>query len=147
MAAGTYHFTVQGDSWSTGDNGKTFQFTLSSPLTEGMHLYPQKDYNKTFEGTNILIYADGKSFTALYTIPVTQGSTGIDLGTLGSGDLNHYHRIFLGYNNWKESFIRQWLNAEGLGSEWWKPQNKFDRAVSNIATLKGYLDGISDDMK
>lgn len=144
LPAGTYHFKVDGDSWNS-ENGKTFQFTLTEPLTEGMHLRPTKNYNDLFANTNMCVYADGKSTTALQTVNISEGNEGSDLGTMGSGDLNHYHRIFLGYNRWSQSLCRQWLNSEGTG--WWTPQNKFDRAPSGVDTLVGYLSNIPEELK
>lgn len=144
LPAGTYHFKVDGDSWNS-ENGKTFQFALAEPLAEGMHLRPTKNYNAAFANTNMCVYADGKSTTALQTVKITEGNGGADLGIMGSGDLNHYHRIFLGYNRWSQSLYRQWLNSEGTG--WWTPQNKFDRAPSNVDSLAGFLSNIPEEFR
>lgn len=49
-----------------------------------------------------------------------------------------------GYNSWKESAVRQWLNSDKVAGEWWSPQNIWDVAPPNAATLDGFLAGILD---
>lgn len=160
MPAGTYYFKVTGDSWAS-QNGKFIQFTVTNNLTAGQCLKPNSSYNTTMAGKNMVVYADGKSFTALYSFIMSEGQTGIYLGEMYSKTdqgqaatyltldtehnvyINHYHRVFLGYNRWKDSLYRQWLNAVGLN--WWVAQNIFDRAPSNIASLQGFLTGYDND--
>lgn len=166
MPAGTYYFKVAGDSWG-GNNGKYYKFTLVTDLVAGNHLRPTNSYNALMSTGKMNIYADGKSFDALYSLDIVEtdstGEGAIYLGTLWSTSdvgfaatylaqdsehstyLNHYHRIVFGYNRWRDSLYRQWLNAEGTG--WWIAQNIFDRAPSNINTLQGFLTGYSSQFK
>lgn len=50
---------------------------------------------------------------------------------------NHNDRVSYGCNSWKESNMRQWLNA--TGSPWFEPQNPFDVAPSASAQSVGLL--------
>lgn len=165
MPAGRYFFKVSGDSWG-GNNGKYYAFIVPANLSSGNRLRPNNAYNALMNTGKMIVTTNGQSFDALYTLDIvetTSEDTGIYLGTMWSTSdvgnaatylkqdsdhntyLNHYHRVVFGYNRWRDSLYRQWLNAEGTG--WWTEQNIFDRAPSNIASLSGFLTGYSSQFK
>lgn len=51
-----------------------------------------------------------------------------------------------GNNRWSVSNIRQWLNSDGEGFEWFVPQHEYD-ALPGYATDPGFLAGFSQDFK
>ena len=53
--------------------------------------------------------------------------------------MNSIYRCAYGYNRWSQSALRQYLN--GKGTNWWSPQNKWDRPPTYVAK-HGFLDGI-----
>ena len=60
----------------------------------------------------------------------------------GSDGGNHHWRTQFGNNNYGQSAIRQWLNADT--DRWWKPQHKYDVAPS-YADKPGFLAGFSKE--
>lgn len=58
---------------------------------------------------------------------------------------NHADRVSNGYNSWKESNIRQWLNASGMN--YWQPQNIFDVQSGYSAMATGFLGGFDSDFR
>ena len=55
--------------------------------------------------------------------------------------MNSIYRCAYGYNRWSQSALRQYLN--GKGTNWWKPQNKWDRPPEYVGK-HGFLDGIPE---
>ena len=148
LPAGTYHFTVAGDTWLSSENGKVIQFTLTQPIPAGGQLVyaSTEGYNKEIAGQNICTYASPTSFTAIETVALSEGSDGTDLGTTdGKGNLNHHQRAFRGCGRWKTSMLRQYLNSAKPAGEWWTKQDKWDRASSFINSCAGYLAGFDAD--
>lgn len=148
LPAGTYHFTVAGDTWLSSENGKVIQFTLTQPIPAGGQLvYANTEgYNKEIAGQNICTYASPTSFTAIETVALSEGSEGTDLGTTdGKGNLNHHQRAFRGCGRWKTSMLRQYLNSAKPAGEWWTKQDKWDRASTFINSCAGYLAGFDAD--
>jgi len=154
MSAGTYYFKLvcTASSWKAyACNGKYYSFTLENDLTEGEQLYLVGNQDTSdFAGTNIQVFASPTTFTATETVALTEvtedTATGTYLGaTDGTGDVNHYQRMFLGYNRYKYSALRQWLNSSAEVGEWWTKQNKWDRAPSQLNTYAGFLAGYSED--
>lgn len=148
LPAGTYHFTVAGDTWLSSENGKVIQFTLTQPIPAGGQLVyaSTEGYNKEIAGQNICTYASPTSFTAIETVALSEGSEGTDLGkTDGKGNLNHHQRAFRGCGRWKTSMLRQYLNSDKPAGEWWTKQDKWDRASTFINSCAGYLAGFDAD--
>lgn len=147
LPAGTYHFTVANDSWG-GNNGKTYQFVLPEDLPAGYQIRKSVGYNVLLTNGTLDVYESGASLTKLYSMTPSEGSGGTDLGiTDGSGNLNHWHRVALGYNRWKTSALRQQLNADAAKGAWWTAQNKWDVKPAAADTTAGFLYGLSDDVK
>ena len=90
--------------------------------------------------------ADGK--TILETITPTFTASGTSLGTMKTntrnGDLNSCQEMAYGWNRWKTSAIRQYLNsAAGVGA-WWAAQDEWDIRPDELTTKAGFLSGWSD---
>lgn len=56
------------------------------------------------------------------------------------------NRASYGSNNWKESGIRQWLNADGSAGTWWTAQTEYDVRPSYANSTAGFLAGLDADM-
>lgn len=148
LPAGTYHFTVGGNTWLTSENGKVLQFTLTQPIPAGGQLVYASvgGYNKALVGQKISTYSGPTSFTAIESVALSEGSEGADLGTTdGKGQLNHHQRAFRGNGRWKTSMLRQYLNSAASAGNWWTKQDKWDRASVFINSCPGYLAGFPAD--
>ena len=143
LAAGTYHFTVANASADSGDNGKTYQFTLDADIPVGGQIRKTNAATASVSAAGALkVYASGSATEATATLTVTEGSDGTDLGsTDGSGDLNHFSRVNYGHNRWKTSALRQWLNSTAAAGSWWTSQEKWDVMPAYATTKDGFLKG------
>lgn len=151
LAAGTYHLTL-GETW--GNNavkGKMYQFTLSKAVEKGGRLagfYGMPDQSPST--WKVYSYgADGRTLNE--TVSVTEGTSGTDLGTMAlskrSGNMNSMHETAYGWNRWKTSAMRQWLNSDRSKGQWWTPQDQWDIAPDQLADKDGFLCGLPADMK
>lgn len=147
LPAGTYCFTVANQAWYTADNGKTYQFTLTTAVPAGGQIVLSMTYNATLEGKSVKTYASATSTAVIETAALTEGSEGTNLGTTdgNSENVNHMHRAIFGSNNYAQSAARQWLNsAEDAGSVW-TPTNIFDRPPSWATNTSGFMKGLPAD--
>jgi len=145
LAAGTYYFTIE-SAWGTNvQAGDKVCFTTTVAVPAGGRVagcYGAPDQAKS----NWRIYtysADGK--TVLETITPTFTASGTDLGTMKyvtrNGDLNSLQEMAYGWNRWKTSALRQYLNsAAGVGA-WWAAQDDWDIAPDQLTTKHGFLSG------
>lgn len=124
LAAGTYHFTVAVTTkWGTGFaaevGSKTYQFTLPQPLAKGGQLVWNASYSAKL--TSATAYNGVTDQAARFTVAISEGSGGTDLGTMSenksSAGLNNIQRSCEGSNRWKTSHLRAVLNAEGAVSQ------------------------------
>ena len=141
--AGTYHFTVANASADSGDNGKTFQFTLDADLAADAQIRKTNAATASVSASGALkIYANGAATEPIATLVVIEGSGGTDLGTTdGTGDLNHFSRVNNGHDRWKTSALRQYLNSTAAANAWWTSQEKWDVMPSYATTKDGFLHG------
>lgn len=145
LTAGTYNIKIVRQPWFAGDVGKYFQFTLASDVPAGGVLC-WDGYDKTREGRNVTVYESLSAATAQQTAAMTEGQGGTSLGDIdGTGSTNHFDRSVLGSNDWEESGVRQWLNAE-TQSGWWEPKTDYDRIVS-YSSRSGFFYGLPSDFK
>lgn len=145
LTAGTYNVTITRQPWFAGDVGKTFQFTLASDVPAGAILW-WDGYNATREGRTVRVYNTRGATSASQTATMTEGNGGTSLGNIdGTGNCNYFDRTVLGSNDWEESGVRQWLNAD-TASDWWEPKTKWDRLV-NYYSRPGFLYGLDADFK
>lgn len=51
-----------------------------------------------------------------------------------------------GYNNYRQSAYRQYLNSSAVVGEWWAATHVGDVAPSQLSSVRGYMAGCSDDL-
>lgn len=151
LAAGTYNVTF-GDTWGSKDAkaNTTWQFTLTKAVPAGGRLagfIQMPDVAAT--SWKVTAYAaDG--ITKLETVPVTSGSEGTSLGTMNlssrNGDLNSMQETGYGWNRWKTSAYRQYLNSDKPKGQWWTPQDEWDVAPDQLAAKDGFLRGMPKEL-
>lgn len=146
LVAGTYNVTM-GISWGTNVvKDKTYQFTLANNVPAGGVLAGfEYAPDRVPSQWQVKSYTTVDAASPIETVGVSEGSEGTSLGTMGAkpeGNLNSIYRCAYGYNRWSQSALRQYLN--GSGTDWWSPQNKWDRPPTYVAK-HGFLDGIPAD--
>lgn len=150
LSAGTYNFDFA-KAW--GDNVRTgisYQFTLTKAVENGGRLagcYGAPDTTPS----SWKVYSYGKDgITLNETVNVTVGSGGTNLGTIPydsrSGNLNSVQEMAYGWNRWKTSALRQWLNSSKPKGQWWTPQDKWDICPDQLASKDGFLCGMPEEM-
>lgn len=143
LAAGQYY--IDFDTLNGGTGYGVFSFTLTEAVpANGILAFG--GYNDT---THISSYAGNDHTTPIETVSVTADSTsGTDLsgvsGVTLNGDSNgdNFWRVRYGSNCWKQSAIRQWLNASG--SDWWEAQTVYDMPP-NYKDDDGFLGGLDPE--
>ena len=155
IPAGTYRFTIPNYDTSCGGN-KTYIFTSTANVPVGGQLTLTWAYNTN--PTKVQGYSSSTSTSALFDVTIAEwdGTTACtDLGTIKLamsdadstyGKLNHIHRARYGSNNYYQSGLRQWLNADTIANNWWTPSNIFDRPYDNRNTA-GRLNTLNSNMK
>lgn len=155
IPAGTYRFTIPNYDTSYGGN-KTYIFTSTANVPVGGQLTLTWAYNTN--PTKVQGYSSSTSTTELFDVNIAEwdGTTACtDLGTIKLamadadstyGKLNHIHRARYGSNNYYQSGLRQWLNADATANNWWSPSNIFDRPYDNRNTA-GRLNTLNSNMK
>ena len=138
LPAGTYHFYVTSDSSAAG------QFTLDQPLAKGGQLFINGNPSYSIDSSEILAYDYPSSQTVPKTYPITVGTEGTCIGTLGAG-LNNRSRAFYGSDNYKESAIRQFVNSSADAGSVWSPQTKYDFRPEWKDVLAGFANGFSEE--
>ena len=130
LTAGTYHFNWNdSNGLSVGD----YQFTLASGIP------PHGQITINTSAQTVTTYASVGATTAIESnVQLSQGTGGTDLGTTGSGNLNHVHRILGGNNNYAQSAARQLINSAEAAGDVWAPVSKFDRPPSWATSLEGF---------
>ena len=149
LEAGTYYFTIE-SSWGTHVvAGDVVCFTTTQTVPAGGRIsgcYGAPDQAKS--AWRIYTHsADGK--TVLETITPTFTASGTNLGTLKatqrSGNLNSVQEMAYGWNRWKTSALRQYLNSSAGVGAWWTAQDAWDIAPTELTTKQGFLTGCSDE--
>lgn len=151
LAAGTYNVTL-GAKWGDKDAQKdtTWQFTLTKAVPAGGSVagFTQMPDKAASEWKATSYAADG--ITTIETVPITSGSGGTSLGIMQyatrNGNLNSMQETGYGYNRWKYSAIRQWLNSAQPKGKWWTKQDDWDIAPSQLSQKDGFLCGLPADM-
>ncbi len=151
LTAGTYNVTL-GASWGSKDAQKdtTWQFTLTKAVPAGGSVagFTQMPDKAASEWKATSYAADG--ITKIETVPITSGSGGTSLGIMQyatrNGNLNSMQESGYGWNRWKYSAARQWLNSDRPKGKWWTKQDDWDIAPDQLATKDGFLCGLPADM-
>lgn len=149
LEAGTYHFDFA-QAWDNIKNSVNYQFTLAKPVEKGGRLKLSDKANEIHSST-WNVYSYGKDGTTINeTVNVKQGSDGANLGTIQynsrSGNLNSAQEIIHGYNRWKTSALRQYLNSNKPKGQWWIPQDAWDICPNKLASKDGFLCGMHEEM-
>lgn len=149
LAVGTYYFTIESNWGNNVSAGDVVCFTTTQAVPEGGRVagcYGAPDQAKS----NWRIYtysADGK--TILETITPTFTASGTSLGTIKAsarnGNLNSMQETAYGWNRWKTSALRQYLNSAAAVGAWWTAQDEWDIAPDQLTTKAGYLSGWSEE--
>lgn len=93
------------------------------------------------------IYYFGKSGSTWTALDLSTGDTipyG-DYDTIYKNDVNNLSIVQNGYNNYKLSAQRQWLNSAGSKGEWWSATHVGDAPPSQLNSVRGFLNGLDDD--
>jgi hypothetical protein len=137
LSAGTYHFNWNdSNGLSVGD----YQFTLASGIP------PRGQITINTSAQTVTTYASVGATTAIESnVQLSQGTDGTDLGTTGSGNLNHVHRILWGNNNYAQSAARQLINSAEAAGDVWAPVSKFDRPPSWATSLEGFAHALDPE--
>ena len=153
-AAGTYHIAVgsaYGAGWAVGQN---IQFTLTAAPSAGDQLFIDCGTNYANDPTAGRAWSvyDAGGTTVKQSGTTSSGTGGTSLGTIGNvnankpnGRLNAISRVVYGYGRWSQSAIRQYLNSAEAAGAWWEMKNPWDRPPAQLATLRGFLAGYSED--
>jgi hypothetical protein len=149
LAVGTYYFTIESAWGSNVGAGDIVCFTTTVAVPNGGRVagcYGAPDQAKS----NWRIYtysADGK--TVLETITPVFTASGTSLGTMKAsarnGDLNSCQEMAYGWNRWKTSALRQYLNSDAAVGNWWTAQDEWDIAPDQLTTKAGFLSGCPAD--
>lgn len=150
LAAGTYNVKLERD-WGSNAKANTYwQFTLTKDVPKRGRLggFIQMP-DVASSNWKVISYA-ADAITKLETVPVTSGQDGTALGTLQyatrNGNLNSMQETAYGWNRWKTSALRQYLNSEQVKGKWWTPQDEWDIAPEQLTTKDGFLCGMPADM-
>ena len=151
LQAGTYNVTL-GATWGSKDAQKdtTWQFTLTQDVPAGGCLNGFCQMPDVAASTwKVTSYAADR-ITKIETVPVSSGSEGTALGTMQmntrNGDLNSMQETGYGWNRWKTSALRQYLNSDQPKGKWWTPQDDWDVAPDQLATKDGFIRGLPENM-
>lgn len=151
LTAGTYYFTIT-TAW--GGNvaaNDVVCFTTTKTVPAGGRVagcYGAPDVKKS--SWKIYSYAaDGRTLIETITPTFTAADGAVNLGKQAlnkrTGNLNSTHEMAYGWNRWKTSALRQYLNSTAGVGEWWTPQDQWDIAPDQLATKAGFLSGCSAD--
>ena len=150
LAPGTYYFTFESNSGNNVKAGDVVCFTTTQQIpvggrVSGCHGAPDQTKDKWKIYTHS---ADGK--TIIETITPTFVANGVDLGiqklNSRNGNLNSTQEMAYGWNRWKTSAIRQYLNSDKQKNEWWVSQDEWDIAPDQLSQIDGYLKGIDPEL-
>lgn len=151
LTAGTYYFTIE-SSWGSNVNaGDVVQFTLSQNVPAGGRVAGCFTILEAAKANwRIYVYsADGKTIletvTPSFGVPESGTDLGIQKRNVRNGNLNSTQEMAYGWNRWKTSAVRQYLNSTAEKGAWWVAQDEWDIAPSNLNDIPGYLSGVSDE--
>jgi len=65
--------------------------------------------------------------------------------TIKKGTINSSGAYQYGYNRYRDSAQRQWLNSDADAGDWWVPTHYGDVAPSQLASRAGFMAGLDSD--
>ena len=153
LQPGEYSFTLMKGYDEAHGGGKTYKFTLASPVPAGGQLTFNWGYNVQASTVNIVSYGPyvgNESGDQIESVPVSlvEAPAGTFLGTADgtTPDMCYSHRIRYGSNNSAQSAYRQFTRSSAEAGSVWKPQTKFDRPPSWATSQAGFLKSIPADL-
>lgn len=146
LSAGTYNINFA-QSWGSF-TALSWTFTLTQNVPAGGRVAGFEYMADSSSTTRSVTSYGADGITKIETVTATQGSNGTNLGTLNfatrNGNLNSMQETGYGWNRWKTSAIRQYLNSSAPIGAWWKAQDEWDIAPEQLTTKAGFLSGCSE---
>lgn len=151
LPVGSYYFTIEsawGNNVKAGDIVcfKTTKIVPAGGRVSGCYGAPDQ------AKANWRIYthsADGKTQIETITPTFAKTDSATNLGTQHlnkrEGNLNSTQEMAYGWNRWKTSALRQYLNSEAAKGAWWTAQDEWDVAPDELKNKAGFLSGCSAD--
>lgn len=158
LPAGTYVFQIT-TTWSKAVAGY-YQFTTTQEIPAGGQIVIGKNNDfytwgapdQEISNWRVFTFGTVGSTTALESnLAVTTVESGTPLFTLstaakynanGEGNLQS---CGYGYNRWKFSSMRKYLNSDAVEGQWWTASDNADRPAQQLATLTGFMKGFESD--
>ena len=153
LSAGAYYFTIESSWGSNVSAGDVVRFVTTKDVPAGGRVagcYYCADYAKS--SWKIYTYsADGKTVIETITPTFASQSGDTDLGiqkiNTRNGNLNSTQEMGYGWNRYKNSALRQYLNSDkGIG-QWWTATDGWDIAPDELTTKAGFMTGLPEDLK
>ena len=138
LAAGTYKLAI-GANANGYAQGDLLEFAITDALPENGRLYIGAKSGNVYPVT--AYGADGKTVLENTSASVVSSSAAADLGATDDGTNNSALKMLAGSNRWKESAVRQWLNAKG--QNWFCAQGAFD-LVPTMGNKRGFMTGFDE---
>lgn len=158
LPAGTYVFQIT-TTWNKAVAGY-YQFTTTQEIPAGGQIVIGKNNDfytwgapdQEISNWRVFTFGTVGSTTALESnLSVTTVESGTPLFTLstaakynanGEGNLQS---CGYGYNRWKFSSMRKYLNSDAVEGRWWTASDNADRPAQQLATLTGFMKGFESD--
>lgn len=151
LPVGSYYFTIESAWGNNVKAGDIVCFKTTKVVPAGGRVsgcYGAPDQAKA----NWRIYthsADGKTQIETITPTFAKTDSATNLGTQHlnkrEGNLNSTQEMAYGWNRWKTSALRQYLNSEAAKGAWWTAQDEWDVAPDQLKDKAGFLSGCSAD--
>ena len=151
LPVGSYYFTIESAWGNNVKAGDIVCFKTTKVVPAGGRVsgcYGAPDQAKA----NWRIYthsADGKTQIETITPTFAKTDSATNLGTQHlnkrEGNLNSTQEMAYGWNRWKTSALRQYLNSEAAKGAWWTAEDEWDVAPDELKNKAGFLSGCSAD--
>lgn len=120
----SHYATLEAVQYDHAENEKVTEETYQDDLT---YYVPNGDsYTRLVKGTD---YQVGDTITNRNTVHSAINDSSINICRYG-------------YNRWKHSAIRQWLNSDKAAGQWWTAQHTGDVAPDQLNSIRGFLAGL-----
>lgn len=135
---------VVGEYYFTHSTSTVVSFTTDAQLEFGDRIgyWDSKVYPVTGSGKTVGTAITPGTSTSGTNLGTLSNAT---RGTTGSYFLNGLHETQYGWNRWKTSALRQYLNSAAAANAWWLAQDAFDIRPNELTTKAGLLSGCSDE--
>ena len=86
----------------------------------------------------------GSTYTKL-TVAVGDALPFASYDSIHKCGVNNLDVLRYGYNRYRDSGVRQWLNSDKAATEWWESTHLGDKAPSQLSTRAGFMAGLDAD--